>query len=253
MNRPSFLKNVSLGKTPVQATSAEKQKNSPPLTSGTKKAPGLYQRLAHLYQRMENAYAACAREAGLSCAGCPTNCCTSFFQHHTYVEWSYLWRGLSELAPQRRQELIRRAENYMRDANQAIALNALPNAMCPLNEEGLCILYPYRLMICRLHGTRNVFTRPDGFQQVFPGCARFTALPCSTGNFPSAPASETPTAPPQNAGASGSHPCPTLDRTPFYAELAALEMEFHKRAAGPLPRVNLTLAEMIVLGPPRLR
>ena len=223
--------------------------------SGHKKEPGMYQRLALLYQRMEQAYTACAEKAGLSCEGCPTNCCTSFFQHHTYVEWSYLWRGLYELAPERRQEIVSRAEAYVRQASQALALNILPNAMCPLNENGLCILYPYRLMICRMHGTRNVFTRPDGERHVSPGCERFAALPCSVNSQSSGP---------DAAGSDGvgseldvpkaaSEPCPTLDRTPFYSELAALELEFHKKAGRRLPRVNLTLAEMIVLGPPKLR
>ena len=194
---------------------------------------------------MEEAYNACAREAGLSCQGCPTNCCTSFFQHHTYVEWSYLWRGLLDLPEQRRRDIVRRAEDYMREARQALAVNALPNAMCPLNENNLCILYPYRLMICRMHGTRNVFTRPDGLRQIFPGCVRFAALPRSAGLS----SGRTDNVRADSSDAS----CPTLDRTPFYTELAALELEFHKRAAAPLPRVNLTLAEMIVSGPPKLR
>ena len=198
-------------------------------TSGNAKEPGLYPRLTSLYQRMEEAYNASAREAGLSCADCVTNCCTSFFQHHTYVEWSYLWRGLYALPEPRRRELILRAEAYMREARLALSLNARPTAMCPLNEDGLCVLYSHRLMICRMHGTRNSFTLPDGSCRIFPGCVRFTALPSSSGDS-----------------------CPTLDRTPFYAELATLEMEFHKRAGRHLPRVNLTLAEMIVLGPPKV-
>ncbi len=232
MSEPSFLKGLPLASKPGQAKTVGKETRR---AAGTKKGPGLYQRLAHLYRRMEEAYNVSAQEAGLTCEGCSTNCCTSYFQHHTYVEWSYLWRGLLELPEKHRREIIRRAENYMREANQALALNSLPSAMCPLNANGLCSLYPYRLMICRMHGTRNVFTRPDGLRQVFPGCARFTSLPCS-----------------DESSRSGT-PCPTLDRTSFYAELAALELEFHKRAAGPLPRVNLTLAEMILLGPPKLR
>lgn len=193
-------------------------------------AKGLFGRMANLYERMQNAYQDSAARAGLSCEGCPTNCCTSYFRHHTYVEWAYLWRGLHDLAPARLDHFVRRAEAYLEQARQSMALNALPSAMCPLNENGLCALYLYRLMICRMHGTRNAFTRPDGEVQVFPGCARFSQLPCAA-----------------------SSDCPTLDRTPFYRELAELEMEFHKRAGRPLPRVDITLAEMIVLGPPKIR
>lgn len=225
MNQPPFLKDMAL---PGRASAARRDK---PKRAGAKKEPGLYQRLADLYRRMEESYNACAHQAGLTCENCPDNCCVSFFRHHTYVEWSYLWRGLLELPEKRRRHFIRRAEDYMREANQALTMNALPGAMCPLNEDGLCALYSYRLMICRLHGTRNVFTRPDGQRQIFPGCVRFAAL----------------------SAAAGPDDIPTLDRTPLYAELAALELEFHKRAARSLPRVNLTLAEMIVLGPPKLR
>lgn len=196
--------------------------------------PGLFTRMAALYTRMEEAYKACAGEAGLSCRACPTNCCTSYFQHHTHVEWAYLWRGLHALPEQRRSTLLERARDYVEQARRSLAMNRPPTAMCPLNEDGLCVLYAHRMMICRMHGTRNVFTRPDGRQQVFPGCARFTALPCS-----------------QQPGSPDS-PCPTLDRTPFYLELAGLEREFLHRARQPLPRVDLTLAEMMVMGPPRL-
>ncbi|MDR2488546.1 MAG: hypothetical protein LBD42_03520 [Desulfovibrio sp.] len=223
-----------------------KKKNK---SSGAKREPGLFRRLEALYRRMELAYASCAEEAGLSCADCPTNCCTSFFQHHTYVEWSYLWRGLLELPDHRRREIVRLAEDYMGEAGSALALNAVPKAMCPLNSDSLCTLYSYRMMICRMHGTRNVLTMPDGRRRFFPGCARFVSLPCTADpSFSNR----------QEGGRVVSRDtpddaCPSLDRTPFYAELAALEREFLTRAASPLTRVNLTLAEMILLGPPALR
>lgn len=197
------------------------------------KNTGIFTRLARLYSAMEAAYKDCAAEAGLSCAGCGNNCCTSFFQHHTYMEWAYLWRGLQELPEGRRKGFLAKAKAYVEEARQSLAADKLPTAMCPLNEDGLCALYSHRLMICRLHGTRNVFTLPDGRQQVFPGCYRFAALPCAQ----------------EEAG----NPCPSLDRTPFYRELASLELEFLKRAGRALPKVDLTLAEMIVLGPPKLR
>lgn len=218
----------------IMAGAAAKKHKKAASGRGEKRPTGgksLFTRLQSLYADMETAYNACARQAGLSCADCPTNCCTSFFQHHTYVEWAYLWRGLHELAPGRREELAERARRYVADAQAAIAAGVLPDAMCPLNEDGLCVLYPYRLMICRMHGTGNVFTLPDGRVQEFPGCARFTALPGA-----------------QQAGL-----LPVLDRTPFYRELASLETELLQKAGRPLPRVDITLAEMIVLGPPKIR
>lgn len=197
------------------------------------KGTGLFARLADLYERMQQAYADCAGEAGLTCDGCETNCCTSFFQHHTHIEWAYLWRGLHALDAGRRNLFVERAGRYVEEARRSMAVGTPPSAMCPLNEDGRCALYAWRLMICRMHGTRNMMVLPNGEKRLFTGCVRFTALPCSS---------------PENDAA-----CPTLDRTPFYRELAALETEFLQRARRPMPRVDLTLAEMIVAGPPRLQ
>ena len=209
----------------------------PAPSAGNKKAPGLFSRLDALYRRMEAAYSLCASEAGLTCDGCAENCCTSFFQHHTYVEWAFLWRGLQSLPEARLQAIRLRADEYVAQARERLAAGALPTAMCPLNHEGLCSLYSHRLMICRLHGTRNTFTLPDGRQQIFPGCGRFAGLPCSVAS-------------PIEGEASN---CPSLDRTPFYKELAALEMEFLRKAWQRMPRVDITIAEMIVRGPTRLQ
>jgi len=221
----------------------EKQRSSSPKAlagSGRTQGSGLYTRLASLYERMESAYNLCAGQAGLTCRDCTHNCCTSFFQHHTYVEWAYLWRGLQALEKKQLALLKNKAGEYVEEARQQLALNALPAAMCPLNIDGLCVLYSHRLMICRLHGTRNVFTLPDGRQQIFPGCERFTSLPCSQSEYSGTTEHEKMT-------------CPTLDRTSLYKELAQLELEFLQKGARPLPRVNITIAEMIVMGPPNLR
>ena len=191
-------------------------------------------RLATLYQRMEQAYDACAKEAGLSCSGCATNCCTSYFQHHTYSEWLYLWQGVRTLPPQKRLAVLERARAVVAATHKAQTMGLPPQEMCPLNENGLCILYRYRLMICRMHGTRNEVHNPDGTRRLFPGCQRFTQMY------------------PPNAAAEGQG-CviPTLNRTPFYQELAAIELALRQNVRQPLPRVNLTLAEMLANGAPR--
>ena len=77
MNQPPFLKDMAL---PGRASAARRDK---PKRAGAKKEPGLYQRLADLYRRMEESYNACAHQAGLTCENCPDNCCVSFFRHHT--------------------------------------------------------------------------------------------------------------------------------------------------------------------------
>ncbi len=194
---------------------------------------GVFGRLADLYWRMTAAYEQTAKAAGLTCAGCPHNCCATFFQHHTHVEWIYLWKGLNALPEARRAEYRRRAVAYVAEARPLLAAGKAPAIMCPLNDGGLCGLYSHRMMICRLHGTRNTLAAPDGSSRTFAGCARFTSLPVvSTGQ---------------------EEAIPCLDRTPFYRELAGLEKDFLARLGRSLPKVDLTLAEMILLGPPALR
>ena len=188
----------------------------------------LFRKLDALYRRMEQSYVSCAQEMELSCAGCPENCCTSYFQHHTYIEWAYLWKGMESLGQEHREAVLAEAEEYVREARLLLSQGVRPKIMCPLNEGGLCQLYGHRLMICRLHGVPNVFRMPDGRERTFPGCFRSQEI--------------------------GRHreKLPLLDRTGFYRDLAQLEMGFGGSKLRQLPRVNLTLAEMLVSGPPPL-
>lgn len=188
-------------------------------------------RLHELYARMDQAYAASATAIGLSCQGCADSCCETLFRHHTYVEWAALARGFATLSPARADEIRIQAETYLR-----IHANALPGMRprvpCPagvMTETGLaCGIYEHRPMVCRLHGVPNVLHRPGGEPAAFPGCDRAQAL--------------AKTCPPA-----------LLDRTPLLSELARLEMDFLGRGRmGKLPRVDLTIAEMLLMGPPRL-
>ena len=61
-----------------------------------------FRKLAAMYADMQDAYVRHAQALGLTCDNCPDNCCTSYFQHHTRIEWAYLLQGLSELPPERR-------------------------------------------------------------------------------------------------------------------------------------------------------
>jgi hypothetical protein len=188
----------------------------------------LFQELAGLYAEMEQAYDQVAERIGLSCQGCPDNCCNSYFQHHTYIEWTYLWHGIRSCSAEKQQEVIDRAREYTEKSAIALAQGLRPAIMCPLNDDGLCGLYEYRLMICRMHGIPNTFVRPDGKKMSFPGCFRCQEL-CSQ-----------------------LEEVPVLDRTGFYRDLATLEMAFVGPKGKSLPRVKLTLAEMLVQGPPGL-
>ncbi|SMP80374.1 hypothetical protein SAMN06295888_13416 [Desulfonatronum zhilinae] len=183
-------------------------------------------RLPRLYADMENRYADIAAHIGLTCTDCPDNCCTSYFQHHTHVEWAYLWQGLAILPDTRLREVRSRAAEYVEQAKRILAEQRAPDIMCPLNEDGRCILYAHRLMICRLHGVPNVFTLPNGVLKEFPGCFRSQAL------------------------ATNDVALAKLDRTDFYRRLAELEMDYLRGMAKKPSRVRLTLAEMIHQGPP---
>ncbi len=183
-------------------------------------------RIAALYSEMEKAYDALAQGLHFSCAGCPDNCCDSYFQHHTYSEWAYLWEGLQQLTEERRERFMARAGEYVRQSQTMLAREERPNLMCPINEDGLCALYPHRMMICRLHGVPSAMTRPDGKRLEFPGCFRCQEI------------------------VAGQEHIPHLDRTKMYQTLVEIEMDWLGPKRRILPKVRMTLAEMMVKGPP---
>ena len=188
----------------------------------------LFTKLSLLYSEMEGAYNRTAGKIGLSCRGCPDNCCTSHFQHHTYIEWAYLWKGIRSRPDEEQREFINRAGAYVKESRILLAQGLRPRIMCPLNDDGLCQLYEYRSMICRMHGVPNSFVRPDGKQMSFPGCFRCQEL------------------------YSHLEEVPVLDRTGFYRNLASLEIAFVGPKIKTLPRASLTLAEMVVQGAPEI-
>lgn len=188
-----------------------------------------YRKLAALYKRMADEYSVTAKAVGLSCEGCTDNCCRSYFQHHTYIEWAYLWEGLNKLPAEEREAIRKRAEDYVSEAQVALGKGERPAAMCPLiREDGLCGLYEYRLMTCRMHGVPNILVRPDGRVASFPGCWK-------TQELAEQAASE----------------LPTLNRTTMLRDLAQLEMQFMGKKLQGMPKVDHTIAEMIIIGPPQ--
>jgi len=104
--------------------------------------PEFARKVAELYRDMETAYDRTAADLGFSCAGCPDNCCDSYFLHHTHTEWAYLWHGLSELGEERLRAITEKASIYAVEAEMTLARGERPVIMCPLNAEGLCSLYP---------------------------------------------------------------------------------------------------------------
>jgi len=181
-------------------------------------------RLAALYDKMAAAYARAAPE-GFTCESCARNCCVSHFQHHTYLEWHYLWEGLNALARAKRDEYIERAGDNVARVGEALRQGLVPSVMCPVNEGGECGLYEHRLMICRMYGVPNIVVTPSGIRQ-FPGCPVCMEHLAGKQSVP-------------------------VDRTPLYRELAALELALLGPRRNLLPKVDMTLAEMILAGPPK--
>lgn len=186
-----------------------------------------FRKLAALYADMQEAYSAHAEAMGLTCDNCENNCCTSYFQHHTRIEWAYLLHGLASLPEDMQHIYQERARQYVRLTKEALLAGERPSIMCPLNDDGRCGVYAYRLMICRLHGVPNRLRYPNGRVLNFPGCYRSQDICERTGAIS------------------------MFDRTTLYTRLMELEVQF----VGParirsLPKVDLTLAEMVVAGPP---
>ena len=190
----------------------------------------LRHQLGRIYREMETAYDLVATELGFSCSGCPDNCCDSYFEHHTYAEWSYLWLGFRQLPPDEQQQILLRAEAYQQVCAESLARGERPQVMCPLNQGGLCVLYPYRLMVCRTHGVPATMTRPDGRRLDFPGCFRCQEL--VTANY-------------QNREGA-----PSMERTPLLRQLAMVENDLLEGRRHLYPKVRLTIAQMLLQGLP---
>jgi hypothetical protein len=180
---------------------------------------------------MEQAYDAVAGELGHGCAGCPDNCCDSYFLHHTYIEWCYLWLALDELEAPLRERLIGRAREYEKQSREMLKDGQRPKLMCPLNEEGRCVLYAHRLMVCRTHGVPAELIRPDGKKLSFPGCFRCQELVAGS--------------------AWQVEQIPKMERTRLLQRLAILEQTLLDGKRHLMPKVKRTIASMLVEGPPQ--
>lgn len=186
-------------------------------------------RLETIYDSLQREYERVAEALVFSCRDCPDNCCDSYFLHHTYVEWAYLWIGLRQLPEKQLERLLVRARRYLEECHSAMQRGERPQIMCPLNEDGLCTVYQHRLLVCRTHGVPAKMTRPDGQSMLFPGCFRCQEIVAEKNT--------------REASVQ-------MDRTALLQQLAALENEIFDHKRHLMPKVRLTLAEMLVKGPP---
>jgi len=194
--------------------------------------PELSREISEIYQALQEDYIQVAEDIGLTCSGCSDNCCDSYFLHYTYCEWAYLWEGIRMLDDAQLDRIMARAEEYVRQSREILEREERPVLMCPLNEDGLCVLYSHRLLICRMHGIPATLTRPDGQLLRFPGCFRCQEIVAEKyENEVEAPA---------------------MDRTLLFRRLAGLESRLLGDRRHMFPKVRKTIAEMIVEGPPRV-
>ena len=156
-------------------------------------------KIASLYSAMDAAYDEVAGRYNVSCGDCDDNCCTQRFYHYTLAEYLYLLEGVKQLPAGKRDLIFRRAKVVTESYAHEMAAGEVFKLMCPANFEGLCSLYEWRPMICRLHGVPHHFRMPDGTDRTGGGCHRI-----------------------------GEGALPGMDRTPFYRTLAEIEKELRE-------------------------
>jgi len=178
------------------------------------------ERLRDIFATMDLEYARVAAHYQFQCDGCTDSCCLTRFYHHTYLEYFYFRRSFEKLDSRKKDQIIVKAEDVCRETAKADE-NGMPvRLMCPLNDDSLCTLYPFRPMICRMHGVPHELQKPGQNVIHGPGCSTFDGRCADKGYF-------------------------KFDRTPFYVALANLENEF-KQTVGLEGRIRMTVAEMIL-------
>ena len=182
-------------------------------------------RLAIIFKEMDDAYQETADYYGFSCTGCEDSCCYTRFYHHTLLEYFFMLKGYHRLGRHQRQKIERRAFDVCRQSDAADKKGAPVRLMCPLNEKGLCLTYPVRPMICRLHGIPHELYGSDGLVMAGRGCNTFYRQCAAKAPY-------------------------VFDRTPFYKNMADLETELRQALDIPA-KIKMTIAQMIVSYPER--
>ncbi|NOX32901.1 MAG: hypothetical protein GXP56_04075 [Deltaproteobacteria bacterium] len=174
--------------------------------------------LASLYGLMDETWDKIASAYNFKCNGCKDNCCKSLFFHHTFIEQAYLLRGFNLLDHGLRKKILDRAKQYCKKIfSQTSGIKSM-KIYCPVNENGRCLLYPYRPMICRLHGLPHELNRPGLNTVKRPGC---------------------------DAGLFNDKTYIQFDRTPFYQKMARIEMMF-RQDQNKTGKIKQTIAQILL-------
>lgn len=181
--------------------------------------PHFREKLAMLYQVMDSAYRAASDFYGFNCSGCEDNCCQTRFYHHTYLEYFYILDGYELIERRKRIGIKERAQAVCKESAEADEKEIPVKLMCPLNRDSVCRLYPYRPMICRLHGVPHELNIGGQGIRRHPGCDYFMRRFKDKSYF-------------------------KFDRTGYYMEMANLEKAF-RHSAGVTDKIKMTIAQMI--------
>ena len=172
---------------------------------------------------MDKAFDKAASHYGFQCNGCEDNCCKSFFYHHTFIEKDFLLSKANDFAHDKKVALKKSAELYL---NSVFSENNKKEKrpLCPLNKEGLCILYNQRPMICRLHGIPHHLNIPGREIQENPGCDAGTSFFNATTYY-------------------------SFDRIPYYKEMTEIEIEYREtfsKSNVKSGKIKQTIAHMLL-------
>jgi Fe-S-cluster containining protein len=178
------------------------------------------ERLKQIYAAMDRAYHRAADPYSFTCDGCGDNCCQTRFYHHTIIEYFYIMEGLTKLTLKKQNEVKSRAMTVVDETARLDGSGVVVRLMCPLNFDEMCILYPYRPMICRLHGIPHELQKPGQSPVYGPGCETFDRRCGRQGYF-------------------------KFDRTPYYHQVAMLEQDV-RQTLGFDEKIKMTVAEMIL-------
>ncbi len=177
-----------------------------------------FSKLIQLYRNMDDQWDSVAKAYTFECNGCKDNCCTSLFYHHTHVEKAFLLHGFKQLPSKKQKMILVLAKAYCDKTFANGNVSQSLKILCPANEDGRCLLYAFRPMICRLHGLPHELNRP-GFETIKgPGCA---------------------------AGLFDKKDYVPFDRTPFYQQMAQIEMTF-RQSNNLTQKIKLTIAHILL-------
>jgi len=190
------------------------------IISNQNKYSPFFKKLRTIWANMGKKYQQSADYYGFFCNGCEDNCCYTRFYHHTLLEYLFIMKGYNTLEHERQNQVTALALEVCAKTVEYDKTGKTVRLLCPLNFEGLCILYEYRPMICRLHGIPHQVQMPGQGIIYGPGCEAF-AKQCE------------------------GKKCTKFNRTPFYIEMAKLEREL-REVAGFTQKFKMTVAQMLI-------